>query len=198
MRRMFFAATLFAALAGAAACANPAGAQGSGRRNMAEDPETFSNRELVDSGHQFFGGAARGLALTMQEAFRRFGRPTGYILGQEGSGAFFGGLRYGEGTLYMRRQPKQRIYWQGPSIGFDIGGNGVRTMMLVYNMHDVSELDRRFGEIEGSAYVIAGFGLTAATADNVVVVPIRSGVGLRLGVNVGYIKFSQQPTWNPF
>jgi hypothetical protein len=197
MRKILVAATLLAALAGGMAI--PASAQAPySRRDRADDPETFSSRELVDSGHQFFGGAARGLALTMQEAFRRWGRPTGYILGQEGSGAFFGGLRYGEGALYMRRQPKQRIYWQGPSIGFDIGGNGVRTMMLVYNMHDMSEMDRRFGEIEGSAYVIAGFGLTAATADNIVVVPIRSGVGLRLGVNVGYIKFSAQPTWNPF
>jgi hypothetical protein len=187
------------ALAGATLAGAPAYAQ-SGRhmREAPGDPETFSSSELVDSGHHFFGGVSRGLGLAVQEAFRRWGRPTGYILGQEGSGAFFGGLRYGEGSLYMRRQRQQRIYWQGPSIGFDVGGSGARTMMLIYNMHDVSELDRRFGEIEGSAYVIAGFGLTAATADNVIVVPIRSGVGLRLGVNAGYIKFSPTPTWNPF
>src|SRR4051812_401665 len=123
MRRILTAAALLAALAGA--MTTPAVAQAPyARRDRADDPETFSSGELVSSGHQFFGGAARGLALTMQEAFRRWGRPTGYILGQEGSGAFIGGLRYGEGSLYMRRQPKQRIFWQGPSIGFDVGGNG--------------------------------------------------------------------------
>jgi hypothetical protein len=162
------------------------------------DPEGFSAGELVDSGHKFFGTVSRGVALTMQEAIRRWGQPTGYILGQEASGAIIGGLRYGEGVLYTRRQAKRRIYWQGPSVGFDFGGEGARTMMLVYNMQGVSDLQKRFIELDGSAYFIAGFGLTAARADDVVVVPIRSGVGLRLGVNLGYLKFSDAPTWNPF
>jgi hypothetical protein len=199
IRRIATAATIACALAGALAAApSPAAAAPYGRSNMSSNPETFSDRELVESGHHFFGGVSRGLALSIQEAFRRWGRPTGYILGQEGAGAVFGGLRYGEGVLHMRRQPKQPIYWQGPSLGFDVGGNGARTMMLVYNMRDMSDLEKRFVELEGSAYVIAGFGLTAATADDVILVPIRSGVGLRLGVNVGYIKFSPRPTWNPF
>ena len=200
IRWIVMAAALLSVLTGPMLVASPADAQSarSAHGDTPGDPDTFSSRELVDSGHHFFGGVSRGLGLTVQEAFRRWGRPTGYILGEEGSGAFFGGLRYGEGVLYMRRRPQQRIFWQGPSIGFDVGGAGARTMMLVYNMHDMSEMEKRFVELEGQAYVIAGFGLTAATADNIVVVPIRSGVGLRVGVNLGYIKFSRAPTWNPF
>ena len=162
------------------------------------DPETFTTNELVDSGHHFFGSVSRGLASVIEEAVRRWGRPNGYILGQEGSGAFIGGLRYGEGSLYMRRARGQRVFWQGPSIGFDFGGEGARTMMLVYNLADTPDIYKRFLEIDGSAYFIAGFGLTAARADDTVVVPIRSGVGLRLGVNAGYLKFTDRPTWNPF
>jgi hypothetical protein len=163
-----------------------------------ESPDTFSSGELIDSGHHFFGSVSRGLALAIREAVRRWGEPDGYILGQEGSGAFFGGLRYGEGQVYRRRGPGPRIYWQGPTLGFDVGGEGARTMMLVYNFRSVPELYKRFVEIDGSAYLIAGVGLTAARADDTVVVPIRTGVGLRLGVNVGYLKFTDSPTWNPF
>jgi hypothetical protein len=162
------------------------------------DPNSFTAGELVNSGHTFFGTLSRGLALTMQEAVRRWGQPSAYILGQEASGAIVGGLRYGEGVLYTRHQPKRRIYWQGPSVGFDLGGEGARTMMLVYNLQGLPDLHKRFLEVDGSAYFIAGFGLTAAQADDVVIVPIRSGVGLRLGVSLGYLKFSEAPTWNPF
>ncbi len=161
-------------------------------------PETFSSNELVDSGHKFFGNISRGLALTVQEAVKRWGEPNGYILGQEGSGAFVGGLRYGEGTLYTRNVGDKRIYWQGPSVGFDFGGEGARTMMLVYNMPNINALFRRFGGIDGSAYLVGGFGMTALGADGMIIVPIRSGVGARLGLNVGYLKFTSTPTWNPF
>lgn len=167
-------------------------------RVRAEDPATFSSAELLDSGHRFFGSISRGLGLTLEEAVRRWGEPDGYILGQEGSGAFFGGLRYGEGVLYTRGRRDRRVFWQGPTLGFDVGGEGARTMMLVYNLRSTPDLWKRFIEMDGSAYFIAGFGLTAARADDTVVVPIRSGVGLRLGVNVGYLKFSPSPTWNPF
>jgi hypothetical protein len=168
------------------------------RGPRAESPDTFSPNELVDSGHQFFGSVSRGLALAIREAVRRWGEPDGYILGQEGSGAFFGGLRYGEGHLYKRRTRGQRVYWQGPTLGFDVGGEGARTMMLVYNLQSLPELYKRFVEVDGSAYLVAGVGLTAARADDTVLVPIRTGVGLRLGVNVGYLKFTDSPTWNPF
>ena len=161
-------------------------------------PETFETVELVDSGHRFFGTVSRGLALTIQEAVKRWGEPNGYILGQEAGGAFVGGVRYGEGRLYTRNVGQRRVYWQGPSVGFDFGGEGARTMMLVYNMPATEALYRRFVGIDGSAYFIGGFGMTAAMADDMVVVPIRSGVGARLGVNVGYLKFTPEATWNPF
>jgi hypothetical protein len=162
------------------------------------DPNTFQAEELVDNGHRFFGGVSRGIALALQEAVRRWGEPNGYILGQEASGAFFGGLRYGEGQLYTRNAGERRIFWQGPSLGFDVGGDGARTMMLVYNMPAVNALYRRFVGVDGSAYLIGGFGVTAVAAEDMVVVPIRSGLGWRLGVNMGYLKFTPEPTWNPF
>jgi hypothetical protein len=162
------------------------------------EPETFAPGELVRSGHNFFGSVSRGLALTVEEAVRRWGQPNGYILGQEASGAFFGGVRFGEGVLQTRNAGQHRIYWQGPSLGFDVGGDGARTMMLVYNLPATDALYRRFVGVDGSAYFVGGFGMTAAMAEDMVVVPIRSGVGARLGVNVGYLKFTSAPTWNPF
>jgi hypothetical protein len=159
---------------------------------------TFSPAELIDSGHNFFGTVSRGLAQVIEEAVRRWGEPNGYVLGQEASGALFGGLRYGEGSLYTRNAGQHPVFWQGPSLGFDIGGDGARTMMLVYNLPSTPALYRRFVGVDGSAYFVGGFGLTAVMAQDIVVVPIRSGVGARLGVNVGYLKFTPAPTWNPF
>jgi hypothetical protein len=160
--------------------------------------DTFNSQELIQSGHRLFGGVSRGLALTLQEALRRWGEPNGYILGEEASGAIAAGLRYGEGTLYTRNAGKRRVYWQGPSLGFDLGGEGARTMMLVYNLPATEALYNRFLGLDGSAYFIGGFGMTAAIRDDMIVVPIRSGVGARLGVNLGYLKFTPQATWNPF
>ena len=128
----------------------------------------------------------------------QWGLPNGYVLGQEASGAFIGGLRYGDGTLYTRNAGDVRVFWQGPSVGFDAGADGARTMMLVYNLPQVGAIFDRFGGIAGSAYFIGGFGMTALAANNIVVVPIRSGIGLRLGANLGYLKFTDTPTWNPF
>lgn len=186
---------------GAAAVVLPAAdafAQRARRGTQQSSGETFQRGELVDSGHRFFGNVSRGLALTVEEAIRRFGEPNGYILGQEASGAVVGGLRYGEGKLYTRNAGDRKVFWQGPSIGFDFGGDGARTMMLVYNLPRVSDIYRRYAGIDGSAYFIGGFGMTALGSDGVMVVPIRSGVGARLGVNVGYLKFTDGPTWNPF
>jgi len=158
----------------------------------------FSADELIQAGHHFFGGVSRDLAMVMQKAFSQWGEPNGYILGEEGSGAFVGGLRYGDGTLYTKNAGDLRVFWEGPSIGFDVGGDGARTMMLVYNLPSTQAIFDRFGGINGSAYFIGGFGMTALTANNVVLVPIRTGVGFRLGANLGYLKFTQRPTWNPF
>jgi hypothetical protein len=187
--------------AGLAACLLLAGTAAGAAQGRAGDdgmPESFRPGEIIDNGHRFFGSVSRGLALTVEEATRRWGQPNGYILGQEASGAIVGGVRYGEGTLYTRNAGQRRVYWQGPSLGFDVGGDGARTMMLVYNLPSVRSLYRRYGGVDGSAYFIGGFGMTAVVNDNTVVVPIRSGVGARLGINVGYLKFTDQPTWNPF
>jgi len=172
----------------------PAHAQGA----QGAPPQNYSTNELVSKGHSFFGSVSRGLALSIEKAVSQWGQPNGYILGQEGAGAFIGGLRYGEGVLYTRNAGDLKIYWQGPSVGWDFGGDGARTMILVYNMRSVEDIFRRFGGISGSAYLVAGFGMTALGADGIVVVPIRSGVGVRLGANLGYLKFTPSPTWNPF
>jgi hypothetical protein len=170
----------------------PLAAQEGGR-----DPR-YSPNELVNAGHQFFGTISQGLASVIEKAVSQWGQPNGYILGQEAGGAVVAGLRYGDGTLYTKNAGDLRVYWQGPSVGFDWGGDGARTMMLVYNLPRTDAVYQRFGGIDGSAYFIGGFGMTALTANNIVVVPIRSGVGLRLGANIGYLKFTPTATWNPF
>jgi hypothetical protein len=188
MRSFIRFLTLAACLAGA--FATPAAAQ--------QQQGQYSSNEILDSGHRFFGTVSRGLAQVVEKAFSQFGQPNGYILGEEASGAFVAGLRYGEGTLFTKNAGDLRVYWQGPSVGFDAGGEGARTMMLVYNLPSTEAIYERFGGIDGSAYFIGGFGMTALTANNVVLVPIRSGVGLRLGANLGYLKFTPKATWNPF
>jgi hypothetical protein len=160
--------------------------------------DRFEANELIDQGHRFFGGVSRGLATVIEKAISQWGLPNGYVLGEEAGGAFVGGLRYGEGSLYTKNAGDLRVYWQGPTLGWDFGGEGARTMMLVYNLPATQAIYQRFGGIDGSAYFIGGFGMTALTANNIVVVPIRSGVGLRLGANVGYLKFTPTATWNPF
>ncbi|MBW9065295.1 DUF1134 domain-containing protein [Rhizobium herbae] len=158
----------------------------------------YSMQEIVDAGHGFFGSTAGGLAKVVENAFSKYGLPNGYILGQEGSGAFVAGLTYGEGDLYTKNAGQHNVFWQGPSLGIDWGGQGSRAMMLVYNLPAVPSLYKRFGGVSGSAYVVAGVGMTVLTDDNIVLVPIRTGVGARLGINVGYLKLTEQPTWNPF
>ncbi len=160
--------------------------------------DTFKANEIIRAGHQFFGSVSRGLALVVEKAFSQWGEPNGYVLGQEGSGAFVVGLRYGDGKLFTRNAGDRRVFWEGPSVGFDTGGEGARTMMLVYNLPATDAIYQRFAGVDGSAYFIGGFGMTALTANHIVVVPIRSGVGFRLGANIGYLKFTPRATWNPF
>ena len=156
----------------------------------AQGPQ-YSSNEIVDAGHRFFGTISRGLAQIVERAGSQFGLPNGYVLGQEAGGAVVAGLRYGEGILYTKNAGDLRVFWQGPSLGFDFGGEGARTMMLVY-------IYQRFAGIGGSAYFVGGLGMTALTMNNIVMVPIRTGVGVRLGANVGYLKFTPTATWNPF
>jgi hypothetical protein len=160
--------------------------------------QDFTPGELVNAGHRFFGTVSRGLATVIETAVSRWGQPNGYVLGEEAGGAFFGGLRFGEGMLYTKNAGDLKVYWQGPTLGWDFGGEGARTMMLVYNLPATEAIYQRFAGIDGAAYLVGGFGMTALTANDIVLVPIRSGVGLRLGANVGYLKFTPVSTWNPF
>jgi hypothetical protein len=159
---------------------------------------TFTAQEIVDSGHQFFGATSGGLASVVEQVFSSYGLPNGYILGEEGSGALIGGLTYGEGTLYTKNVGDHGVFWQGPSLGWDFGGQGSRTMILVYNLDSLQSLYKRYGGVAGSAYVIAGVGFNVLKNGNTLLVPVRTGVGARLGINVGYLKLTDRPTWNPF
>jgi hypothetical protein len=158
----------------------------------------YSSNEIVDAGHRFFGTISRGLAQLVERAGSQWGLPNGYVLGQEAGGAVVAGLRYGEGILYTKNAGDLRVFWQGPSLGWDFGGEGARTMMLIYSLPATAAIYQRFVGIDGSAYFVGGLGMTALTADNIVVVPIRSGIGVRLGANVGYLKITPTATWNPF
>lgn len=159
---------------------------------------SYSSKEIIDAGHRFFGAVTQGLARVIEYAFQQQGRPNGYILGQDAGGAFIAGLRYGEGMLYTKDAGTHKVYWQGPSIGYDAGGDGSKVMVLVYNLRDPADIYRRFGGVDGSAYMVGGVGLTFQKNGEIVTAPIRTGVGLRLGASVGYLKYTRAPTWNPF
>ena len=158
----------------------------------------YSGQEVIDAGHRFFGATSGNLAAAFEKAFAKYGLPNGYILGEEASGAFIGGLRYGEGRLFTKNAGDHKVFWQGPSVGWDYGGDGNRTMMLVYNLPSIDFLYQRFYGITGSAFLVGGVGVTALTRQGVHLVPIRTGVGARLGVNVGYLKLRRTPKINPF
>jgi hypothetical protein len=158
----------------------------------------YSQNEIVEAGRHFFGSVDRGLASVVEYAFRKSGRPNGYILGEDAGGAFIAGLRYGEGTLYTKDAGAHKVYWEGPSIGYDFGGEGSKTMVLVYNLHEPWEIYNRYAGVQGSAYFVGGVGIQFQTHGNVTLAPIRAGIGLRLGANVGYLKYTREPTWNPF
>ena len=161
-------------------------------------PAPYGSDEVIAAGHSFFGTTSGALATAIERIFATYGLPNGYILGQEGSGAIVGGVTYGEGTLYTKNAGDHTVFWQGPSVGWDFGGSGTRTMMLVYDLPSVNQLHGRYGGVAGSAYLVAGVGVNVLKRNNVLLVPVRTGVGARLGVNVGYLKLTPNPTWNPF
>jgi hypothetical protein len=169
------------------------------RKRTTRKPETYSSEEILLTGHKFFGRTTRGLGEAVEYVFANQGEPTAYIVGEEGSGAIVGGLRYGEGIIYYKSGVRQKIYWQGPSVGFDLGGNGSRTLVLVYNSTVPREIyGTRFGGVEGSAYLVGGVGVNFQKNGEIILAPIRTGLGARLGANVGYLKYSRKPSWNPF
>lgn len=164
----------------------------------AKKTETYSRKEVDQQVMGFFEGGARGLADLISRAFERYGEPVGFIKGNEGAGALVVGLRYGEGWLYLKNGKKAYVYWQSPSIGFDLGANASKVFCMIYNMTDIEQIYQRFPSVDGSAYVVGGFGMNYQNSGGVVLAPIRFGVGLRLGANVGYMHFTRERTINPF
>jgi hypothetical protein len=158
----------------------------------------YTEGEITEKGRGFFGSITQGLASAIEYTYQTAGRPNGYLLGEDGGGAFFAGLRYGEGMLFTKDAGDHKVFWQGPSLGYDVGGEGSKVMVLVYNMSEPGDIYRRFGGVEGSAYLVGGVSVQFQKSDNVTLAVIRSGVGLRLGANVGYLKYTRSPTWNPF
>lgn len=163
-------------------------------------PETdgYTIDEIRAASAGFFGQMSANLGSVIEHVFRNSGRPTGYILGTEGGGAFLAGVRYGKGTLYLRSGGTQQVFWHGPSLGLDVGGEGSKTLFLIYKMTAPEQLYASFTGVDGSAYLVGGVGATLVTNGAVIMAPIRSGLGLRLGANIGYIRFTPKATWNPF
>lgn len=165
----------------------------------AQAEQTYSEDEILAAAQRFFGAGAEGLATVIDHVFEDLGRPNGYIEGNEGSGAIGVGLRYGSG--YLRRKGasgRTRVYWQGPSIGFDTGGNAARVFTLVYNLRRTDDIYQRFPGVDGSAYFVGGVGVNYQRRDDITLAPIRAGVGFRLGANVGYLAYSRRRRINPF
>jgi hypothetical protein len=159
---------------------------------------TYSIAEIQDAGRGIFGTITAQFAGAINYAFQNFGQPTAYITGSEGGAALLAGLRYGKGMLHVKSAAQSEIYWQGPSVGYDLGAEGSNALFLVYNLDDPNRIYGRFTGVGGAAYVAGGVGVNVLGKGNMVMVPIRSGVGLRLGANLAYLKFTERQTWNPF
>lgn len=177
----------------------PAAASTQSTLPAAPDPGTaYQKDDLVGAAEGVFGRGAEGLASLIEKILKDQGEPNGYIAGREASGAFVVGLRYGSGTLNHKVEGQRQVYWTGPSVGFDVGGNVSKVFVLVYNLYDTQELFRRYPAVEGTVYVVGGFTATYLRRGNVVLIPIRMGVGWRLGVNAGYMKFTEKSSILPF
>lgn len=160
--------------------------------------QTYKKDDLIGAAEGVFGKGAKGLAELIEKILKDQGEPTGYIAGREAGGAFVVGLRYGSGTLYHKVEGQMPVYWTGPSIGFDAGANAGSTFVLVYNLNDAHELYQRFPAGEGNAYFVGGLTASYMRSGDIVLIPIRMGAGLRLGANVGYMKFTEKQRWLPF
>ena len=166
--------------------------------SKAPDSQTYQEDDVLGAAENVFGRGAEGLAKIVERILKDQGRPTAYIAGREASAAFAVGLRYGSGVLHHKIEGDRPIYWTGPSLGFDIGGNASKTFVLVYNLYDSQDLYHRFPAAEGTAYLVGGFTASYLRRGDVVLIPVRLGVGWRLGANVGYMKFTQDSRWMPF
>lgn len=163
-----------------------------------DDATTYQDDDLIGAAEGVFGKGAKGLAGVIEDILKKQGRPNAYIAGREASGAFIVGLRYGSGKLHHKIEGEKPVYWTGPSIGFDVGGNAANSFVLVYNLYDTEDLYQRFPAGEGAAYFIGGFHVSYLRSGDKVLIPVRLGAGLRLGANVGYMKFSKKQRWLPF
>ncbi|MDZ4380176.1 MAG: DUF1134 domain-containing protein [Parvibaculum sp.] len=163
-----------------------------------ESSDTYQEDEIVKEAGDFFGDVSKGLADAVHSVFERYGEPNAFIKGEEAGGAFVIGLRYGQGTLVMKKGGSQKVYWQGPSAGWDFGGDAVKAFTLVYNLPDGETIYQRFPGVEGSAYLVGGIGVNYQQRGDVILAPMRAGVGLRLGASVGYLKYTKSREWLPF
>ena len=159
---------------------------------------TYTEDEIVNSVSDFLGVTAESAGAAVERVFSKNGRPTGYIAGTEAAGAFAIGARYGKGMLYMKNREPVEVYWQGPSIGFDTGGNASRVFTLCYDLDDANQIFQRFPGVEGAAYFIAGIGVNYQRASGITLAPMRAGVGFRLGANIGYLAYTRQRNILPF
>lgn len=168
------------------------------RPSQVNTQDTYDEDQMAREANDFLGEGAEGLANVMSKAFKEQGRPNAYIRGEEGGGAIIAGVRYGQGELVTKSGHKRKVYWQGPSIGWDFGANAGKVFILIYNLPDVDMMFQRFAGVDGSAYFVGGVSMNYARSGNIVVAPMRVGVGMRLGANVGYIHFTPTMSWNPF
>jgi hypothetical protein len=189
---------LIALLAPLAAAAPARAQEADAEAETQADDDTYSMEEITDKARGFFGETTKGLAKAVEKVFEDNGRPNGYITGEEASGAIVVGARYGEGVLTMKQHGDTQVYWQGPSIGFDFGGNASKVFTLVYHLPGPDALFQRYPGVDGSFYVIAGVGVNYQQSGEVILAPMRTGVGLRAGANVGYLHYNREHSWNPF
>ena len=176
-----------------ASAANPAAAA-----TTAQQGATFRKDDLIGAAEGVFGKGAKGLGELMAKILKDQGEPNGYIAGREAGGAFIVGLRYGSGTLTHKVEGQRAVYWTGPSLGFDFGGDAANVFVLVYNLYDSQDLYKRFAQVEGRAYFVGGLSATYLRRGDIALIPVRLGVGVRLGANIGYMKFSEKSRWLPF
>ena len=196
---ILFSTASFAAPANATSSSAAADSQTTESHGSTAVPaKTYTAQETLQAANDFFGGTTQGLATAIQKVFSELGQPNAYITGNEGAGALIVGLRYGAGTLQYKGGGSMSVFWQGPSVGWDFGGNASKVFMLVYSLHSTDQLFQRYPGVDGSLYVVAGVGLNYLRWDGVTIAPIRTGVGLRAGANVGYISFNRTRDWNPF
>lgn len=181
------------------AAATAAPALGATTVPASPDPKTaYQKDDLVGAAEGVFGKGAEGLAAMIEKILKDQGHPNAYIAGREASGAVGVGLRYGSGTMNHKVEGQRNVYWTGPSVGFDLGGNASKVFVLVYNLYDTQDLFRRYPQVEGSLYVVGGFTATYLRRGDIVLIPIRLGVGWRAGINAGYMKLTEKSRWFPF